>query len=168
MKLEAIKRQGQRTDLTSTPLVGKLKGKETAEIIGEAVGESREQVRRYIRLTELIPPMLNMVDEDRLSIRSAVELSYLPHEQQRMLFYVIEAEDRVPSHAESIKMRTHSKEGRLNNDAIVSIMQENKPVRVEHFKLLKERIQRFFPADTPAQTIEETIIKALELWYLKQ
>ena len=165
MKLEAVKRQGQRTDLTSTPVAGKLKGKETAEIIGEAVGDSKDQVRRYIRLTELTPPMLDMVDEGRMAMRPAVELSYIPPEQQDVLRDFIEAEERTPSHAQAVKMRKLSDEGQLTNEIIASIMQEIKPTQVEHFKLPRERIQRFFPLETPAQTIEETIIKALELWH---
>ena len=169
MKLDAMKRQGQRTDLTSTPLAGKLKGKETAEIIGEAAGESKDQVRRYIRLTELIPPILGMVDEAQLAMRPAVELSYLPQEQQQMLFDVIVNEGSTPSHIQAAKMRTLYNEGTLDNSVIQSIMQEDgKPVQVQHYKLSREKIHRFFPAGTPAQTIEETIIQALELWHNQQ
>jgi len=165
MKMEAMKRQGQRTDLTSTPLVGKLKGRETAEIVGESSGDSREQVRRYIRLTELNPPMLDMVDEGRIAMRPAVELSYLPQEQQQILLDVIGSEDRTPSHVQAAKLRKLSSEGSLDYDAIVSIVKEETPSRAEHFKLPKEKIHHFFPAGTPAQAIEETILKALELWH---
>jgi len=168
MKLEALKRQGQRSDLTSTPLAGKLKGKETAEIVGEAVGESKDQVRRYIRLTELNPPMLDMVDEGRIAMRPAVELSYLPQEEQQILLDVIGSEDRTPSHVQAAKLRKLSNEGHLDYDAIVSVIKEDTPPRVEHFKLPKEKICKFFPADTPAQAIEDTIIKALELWHKNQ
>jgi len=168
MKLEAMKRQGQRSDLTSTPLAGKLKGKETAEIVGEAVGESKDQVRRYIRLTELNPPMLDMVDEGRIAMRPAVELSYLPQEEQQLLLDVIGREDRTPSHVQAAKLRKLSNEGHLDYGTIVSIIKEETPPRAEYFKLPKEKIQQFFPADTPAPAIEKTIIKALKLLHSKQ
>ena len=168
MKMEAMKRQGQRTDLSSSPLAMKLKGKQTAEIIGEAAGDSKDQVYRYIRLTELNPPMLNMVDDGRIAIRPAVELSYLPQEQQQILLDAIGSEDRTPSHVQATKLRKLSNEGQLDYDAIVSIIKDEAPPRTEHFKLPKEKIQHFFSMDTPAQTIEETMIKALELWYKNQ
>jgi len=168
MKMEAMKRQGQRSDLTSTPMAGMLKGKETAEIIGEAAGESKDQVRRYIRLTELNPPILDMVDKGQIAMRPAVELSYLPQEEQQILIDVIGNEDRTPSHVQATKLRKLSNEGYLDYDAIVSIIKDETPSRAEHFKLPKEKIQHFFPTDTPVQTIEETIIKALELWHKNQ
>ena len=168
MKLEAMKRQGQRTDLTSSPVEMKLKGKQTAEMIGETVGDSKDQVYRYIRLTDLNPPMLNMVDEGRIAMRPAVELSYLPEEQQKILLDVIGSEDRTPSHVQAAKLRKLSTEGNLDYEAVVSVMQEVKPAQVEHFKLPRDKIHRFFPEDTPAQAIEDTIIKALELWHKNQ
>ena len=168
MKLDAMKRQGHRTDLTSTPVAWKLKGKETAEIVGEAAGESKDQVRRYIRLTELAPSILAMVDEGKIPMRPAVELSYLPQIQQEILLDVIEAGNRVPSHLQAVKIRKLSDDGYLTGDAIASIMQEDKPAPAEQFKMPRERIQHFFPSNTPTQTIEETIIKALELWHRDQ
>ena len=165
MKMDAMKRQGQRTDLTSTPTVSKLR---TDELVGAEAGESREQVRRYIRLTELNPPILEMVDEGRIAMRPAVELSYLPQEQQQILLDVIGHEERTPSHVQATKLRKLSNEGHLDYDAIASIIKDEAPPRAEHYKLPKEKIQQFFPTDTPAQTIEETIIKALELWHKNQ
>jgi ParB family chromosome partitioning protein len=109
--------------------------------------------------------MLDMVDSGQIAMRPAVELSYLPYEQQQLLQDIIEAEDRTPSHTQATKMRILSKEGRLDSDAIIDIMREEKPGQAEHFKLPREKIHRFFPSNTSAQTIEETIIKALELWH---
>ena len=164
MKLDAMKRQGKRTDLTSEPVAWKLKGKESAEILGEQVGESKDQVRRYIRLTELIPPILDMVDEGKIAMRPAVELSYLPKEQQQALFDTMELEDCTPSHAQAIKMRKFAEAGKLNEEVILSIMTEEKPNQVEQFKIPKKRIDKyFFPGTTPKQ-MEDTIIKALELY----
>ena len=168
MKLEAMRRQGQRSDLTSTPLAGKLKGKESAEIIGDAAGESKDQVRRYIRLTELETPMLDMVDEGKIAFRPAVELSYLPKEQQQSLLTTMESEDCTPSLAQAIKMKQFSQEGRLNEDVILSILSEEKPNQKEQFKMPRERISKYFPPGTPAQKIEDTIIKALELYRRRQ
>ena len=174
MKLDAMKRQGQRTDLTSPPVVEKLSGKAALSTsqIGKTVGESHEQVRRYIRLTNLIPELLDMVDHSvlkepgklQMALRPAVELSYLTVEEQSALLEAMVSEDRTPSHAQAIKMREFSEKGRLNPDVILSIMQEEKPNQVEQVKIARNRIDRFFPAGTPAQKIEETIVKALELY----
>ena len=141
MKLDAMKRQGQRTDLTSTPVEQKL-SKYSVEILGEVVGESRSQIQRYIRLTELIPPILDMVDEGKIAMRPAVELSYLPKEQQQILFDTMELEDCTPSHAQAIKMRKFAEAGKLNEDVILSIMTEEKPNQVEQFKIPKKRIDK--------------------------
>ena len=164
MKLDAMKRQGKRTDLTSEPVAWKLKGKESAEILGEQVGESKDQVRRYIRLTELITPILDMVDEGKIAMRPAVELSYLPKEQQQALFDTMELEDCTPSHAQAIKMRKFAEAGKLNEDVILSIMTEEKPNQVEQFKIPKKRIDKYFSPGTTPKQMEDTIIKALELY----
>lgn len=164
MKLEAMKRQGQRTDLTSNPSGRKLRGVESAKIIGESLRDSQIQVRRYIRLTELIPQLLDMVDENQLAMRPAVELSYLLQENQQALLAVIKSKNCIPSHIQAVKLRKFSEEGCLSNDAILSIMQEGNPSLSVHFKLPTEKIHRFFPANTSTKVIEETIIKALELW----
>ena len=161
MKLEAMKRQGQRTDLTSVPLAQKSTSR--AEL-GRQVGESQDQVRRYIRLTYLIPSLLDMVDENKIAMRPAVELSYLPESAQNALQEMIEMEDCTPSHAQAIKMRRFAEEGKLSEEVILSIMQEEKPNQKEQFRMPRERINKYFPAGTPAQKIEDTIIKALELY----
>lgn len=134
MKLDAMNRQGKRTDLTSTPVVSKLR---TNEILGKETGESRETIRRYIRLTELILPILDMVDEGKIAMRPAVELSYLPKEQQQELFDTMELEDCTPSHAQAIKLRKFAEAGKLNEEVILSIMTEEKPNQVEQFKIPK-------------------------------
>lgn len=149
-------------------MVSDYKEPRTNEKLAETVGESREQIRRYIRLTELIPPILNMVDEGQIAMRPAVELSYLPQEQQELLQNVIENEGRAPTHVQAVKMRKLSDEGHLDNKTIISIMREYKSAQAKQFKLPREKIQRFFPLETPAQMIEETIIKALELWHNSQ
>lgn len=164
MKLEAMKRQGKRTDLTSEPMARKLKGKESAEILGEQVGESKDTIRRYIRLTELIPEILEMVDNKKIAMRPAVELSYLPKEEQEILYDTMESEDCTPSHAQAIKIRKFSEEGRLNEDVLLSIMSEEKPNQVEQWKIPKNRLKKYFPSGTTQQKMEETIIKALELY----
>ena len=137
MKLEAMNRQGQRTDLTSTPPVSKFR---TNEMLAQQSGESRETIRRYIRLTELITPILDMVDEGKIAMRPAVELSYLPKDQQELLLDTMQLEDCTPSHAQAIKMRKFSEEGRLNEDVIYSIMSEEKGNQKEQFRMPKERI----------------------------
>ena len=161
MKLEAMKRQGQRSDLTSTPLVSKSRSNEE---LGQKNGDSREQVRRFIRLTELIPSVLDMVDSGKIAFRPAVELSYLSKEQQQSLYDTMECEDCTPSLAQAIKMKEFSRDGKLTEEVILSIMQEEKPNQKEQFKMPKERISKYFAPGTPAQKIEDTIIKALELY----
>ena len=161
MKLEAMKRQGQRSDLTSTPVVSKSRSNEE---LGQKNGDSREQVRRFIRLTELIPSVLDMVDSGKIAFRPAVELSYLSKEQQQSLYDTMEREDCTPSLAQAIKMKEFSRDGKLTVEIILSIMQEEKPNQREQFKMPKERISKYFAPGTPAQKIEDTIIKALELY----
>lgn len=161
MKLEAMKRQGQRSDLTLTPLVSKSRSNEE---LGQKNGDSREQVRRFIRLTELIPSVLDMVDSGKIAFRPAVELSYLSKEQQQSLYDTMECEDCTPSLAQAIKMKEFSRDGKLTEEVILSIMQEEKPNQREQFKMPKERISKYFAPGTPAQKIEDTIIKALELY----
>ena len=164
MKLEAIKRQGRRTDLTSAPLEPKLKGSRSNEELAANSPDSRSQIQRYIRLTELIPPVLQMVDDGKIAFRPAVELSYLSKEQQESLYSTMECEDCTPSLAQAIKMKEFSKDGKLTDEVIISIMQEEKPNQREQLKIPKERISKYFAPGTPAQKIEDTIIKALELY----
>ena len=180
MKLDAMKRQGQRTDLTCEPVAHKLKGMKSRDVLAEQVGESKDQIRRYIRLTHLIPEILELVDNSvlkdqemlQIAMRPAVELSYLRKEEQADLFAIMDEMDCTPSHAQAIKMRqmSEAKTGgeRLAKDALVSIMKEEKPNQKEQFKIPKEKISRFFAPGTPTQKIEDTIVKALELYRKRQ
>lgn len=168
MKLEAMKRQGQRTDLTLSPLATKLRGQRSDEILGKQVGESKDTIRRYIRLTELIPSILEMVDEDKIAMRPAVELSYLSKEQQEFLFDTMQSEDCTPSHVQAIKMRKFSEEGKLDNDVIFTVMTEEKPNQVEQFKMPMKRIDKFFALGTPKKKKEDIIVKALEIYQRNQ
>ena len=164
MKLDAMKRQGQRTDLTCEPVAHKLKGMKSRDMLAEQVGESKDTIRRYIRLTELIPPILDMVDEGKIAMRPAVELSYLPKQQQQELFDTMELEDCTPSHAQAIKLRKFAEAGKLDGDVILSIMTEEKPNQVEQFKIPKKRLDKYFSPGTTIKQMEDTIIKALELY----
>lgn len=161
MKLDAMKRQGARTDLTSVPMAQKLISR---ELLAEKSGESQDQVRRYIRLTELTPDLLKMVDEGKIAFRPAVELSYLSKEEQASLLMTMESEVCTPSLAQAIKIKKFSQEGRLNDDVILSILSEEKPNQKEVYKLPKERLDKYFPRGTPPEKIEEIIFKALELY----
>ena len=142
----------------------------------EQVGESKDQIRRYIRLTSLIPELLDMVDNSvlkesgtlQMALRPAVELSCLTADEQRNLLETMLSQVCTPSHAQAIKMRDFSEKGKLNADVILSIMEEEKPNQVEQFKIPKERIAKFFSPGTPAQKMEDTIVKALELYRKRQ
>jgi ParB family chromosome partitioning protein len=164
MKMEALKRQGERTDLTSSPVGMKLAGRQTLDIVGEINGDSRNQVHRYIRLTELIPQILQLVDEGKIALRPAVELSHLPPESQALVLDAMECEDCTPSHAQTLKMREFARDGRLDENVIASIMQEEKGNQKEQFKIPREKLSKYFPASTPPAKMEEIIIKALEMW----
>lgn len=170
MKLDAMRRQGQRTDLTSTPVVEKLKGKDalSSAIVGKASGDSYEQVRRFIRLTNLIPEILDMVDDGRIAFRPAVELSYLAEQEQCALYDTMGREDCTPSLAQAIKMKAFSRDGKLTDAVILSIMEEEKPNQKEQFRIPKERISKYFKPGTPARTMEDTIIKALDYYRKRQ
>ena len=161
MKMDAMKRKAGRPKENSTPMVSNLR---TDEIIGEESGESREQVRRYIRLTELIPELLTMVDEEKIAFRPAVELSYLTENEQRDLLETIESEDCTPSLAQAIRMKNLSKVGKLDMDTIFAIMTEQKPNQKEKIKIPMERLEQFFPRGMPQKQIEDTIVKALTLY----
>ena len=169
MKLEAMRRQqGERTDLTSATPLQKSKGKTSRELLAENSPDSHEQIRKFIRLTNLIPPLLDMVDEGKIAMRPAVELSYLPENEQTILHEMMEMEDCTPSHAQTIKMRQFSESGKLTEEVILSIMQEEKPNQKEQFRMPRERISKYFPTGTPAQKIEDTIVKALDMYYKRQ
>ena len=161
MKMDAIKSQGQRTDLTSRPMGEKLL---SVEEIANDAEDSARQVHRYIRLTELIPELLTMVDEGKIAFRPAVELSYLTRDEQCDLLETIESEDCTPSLAQAIRMKNLSKDGKLDMDTIFSIMTEEKPNQKEKIKIPMERLERFFPRGMPPKQIEDTIVKALTLY----
>ena len=161
MEMDALNRQGKRTDLTLSPVATKL---DAAASVGEKSGESRDQVFRYIRLTHLAPALLDMVDEGRIAFRPAVELSYLTEQEQRDLIETIGYEDSTPSLAQAIKMKEFSREGRLNADVILSIMCEQKPNQKEKISFHTEKLKPYLPKNiTPKQT-EEYILKALEYY----
>lgn len=159
MRLDAMKRQGTRSDLTSTPLVSKSR---TNEELGIEVGESREQIRRYIRLTKLIPDLLDIVDDGKFALRSAVEISYLTQDEQRDLFEAISCEEAVPNIVQAKKMREFSEQGKLNADVILSIMLEQKPNQRETIRFNADRIRKYVPSNYNQKQTEEYIIKALD------
>ena len=162
MKLEAIKRQGERRDLTSAQ-VGQ-KSKWAVERVAENVGDSRSQVQRYIRLTELQPELQQMVDEKKIGLTPAVELSYLKPEEQAAVIETIDSEQAVPSLSQAQRMKKLSQEGRLNGDAVLSIMSEQKKPEAWNISLPIEKLQKYFPRSYTPQRMEETIFKLLEGW----
>lgn len=168
MKLEAMKRQGERVDLTCAPTGHKLDRKKSRDILAESEGESKSQIQRYIRLTELIPPLLDMVDEKKVAFQTGVTISYLKKDEQEQLLDSMEYEDCTPSGAQAKKMKEFSEQGKLNENVILSILQEEKPNQIEKIKIPKERISKFFPKGTPEKKIEETIVKALELYQRRE
>jgi len=159
MKLEALKRQGERTDLTSSQVGTKLRPDEK---VAQDAGESRNQVQRYVRLTELHPELLQLVDSGKIKFNPAVYLSYLWEEEQAALLEAIQREDATPSVAQAIKMKQFSDDGKLTPEVIQSIMAEEKPNQVEQFKIPKAKLSKYFPEGTSAQKMEDIIIKALE------
>ena len=164
MKLDALKRQGQRTDLTSSPLDKKLKGLTSAQQVSQKSGDSQPQIYRFIRLTELIPPVLQMVDDGKIAFRPAVELSYLSEDEQRNLVETIDSEEATPSLSQAIRMKKLSQEGKLDMDKIFSIMTEEKPNQAETVKFKSDELSRFFPERTPPELIRQTIPKLLDAW----
>ena len=164
MKLEAIKRQGKRHDLTSTQPVQKL----SVEQIAEDAGTSREQIRRYIRLNELQPELQHLVDEGKIGMTPAVEISYLKPDEQKMLVETIDSEQATPSFSQAQRMRRLSQEGKLNDDAVLSIMTEQKKPENWDLKLPMEKIRKFFPRSYTPQRMEETILRLLETWMKKR
>lgn len=162
MRLEALSRQGKRTDLTSNPLGRKSDGKETAQIIGEQSGDSQTQVRRYIRLTNLVPELLEFVDEERIKMRPAVELSYLDEDCQRDVVDEIDLNDATPSHDQTIRMRKLFNEGNLTTEAIHAVMSEEKPNQKEKIVLRGDRVRQLIPKNIPVSQTEDFVCKALE------
>lgn len=165
MRLEAMKRQGQRTDLTSRPVGDKLDERRSGEILGETVGESERQVQRYIRLTELVPELLQLVDDAKIALRPAVELSYLNDIEQQDLVEEIGLTLATPSHAQAIKMRNFSKEGKLTPEVIESIMFEEKPNQREKINIRYEDARRYIPSSVPYEKTGEFVLKALEYYH---
>ena len=159
MRLDAMKRQGERTDLTLSPVATKL---DSASQIGQLVGESRDQVFRYIRLTNLVPELLHLVDDGRIALRPAVELSYLHPAEQLSLVDTISYEESTPSLAQAIKMRQFSRQGKLDSDMILSIMCEAKGNQQERILIPTDRIRKYIPKDLTPQKTEEYILAALE------
>lgn len=156
MKLEAMKRQGERSDLTSTQVVSKFR---TSEIVGEQNGESREQVRRYIRLTKLIPDILKMVDKQRIAFNVGVELSYLTENEQQYLFEAIELEDKTPSLSQAIQMKKLSQAGKLDSDTISKIISEEKPNQREKISFQLDELSKYFPKKFTPQDIYKRLLK---------
>ena len=164
MRLEALSRQGKRTDLTSNPLGRKSDGKETAQIIGEQSGDSQTQVRRYIRLTNLVSELLEFVDEGRIKMRPAVELSYLDEDCQRDVVDEIDLNDATPSHDQTIRMRKLFNEGNLTTEAIHAVMSEEKPNQKEKIVLRGDRVRQLIPKNIPVSQTEDFVCKALEYY----
>ena len=164
MKLEAIKRQGKRHDLTSTQPVQKL----SVEQVAEEAGTSREQIRRYIRLNELQPELMQLVDEGKIGMTPAVEISYLKPDEQKLLIETIDSEQATPSFSQAQRMRRLSQEGKLNDDAVLDIVMEQKKPENWDLKLPMDRIRKYFPRSYTPQKMEETIIKLLEMWMKKR
>ena len=161
MRLEAMNRQGQRLDLTSTPMVSKSRSNEA---LADKVGESREQIRRFIRLTELVPEILQMVDERQIAFRPAVEISYLAEEQQYTLLEAMGYNDATPSLAQAIKMKKFSQDGKLTDEVIQSIMEEEKPNQKEKPAFRDERITKLIPKSVPRGQETDFVVKALEFY----
>lgn len=163
MRLEAMKRQGQRTDLTSVQVEQKLSGRWSRSMLAEELGTSEAKVQRFIRLTHLIPELLALVDEGRMKMLPAVEVSHLSREEQAWLYDAMGAQACTPSHAQAVKMKRYSKEGSLTSALVRSIMEEEKPNQVEQFKIPKKSIARFFRPSATRDEIESRIVRALEL-----
>ena len=169
MKLEALKRQGQRTDLTSTPAACKLKG-ETADIVGKQAGESGDQVRRFIRLTYLIKELQDFVDKGQMKMRPAIELSYLDEETQRDIVDRLDETEAFPSHDQAIRIRKAYEAGEIDYDKVRDIMAEEKPNQKPKFKFSFDRLKPYIPKDYSDSKAEDYVIKALEFYqkYLKK
>lgn len=161
MRLEAMNRQGMRTDKTSTPSESKFR---TNEQLAEEVGESREQIRRYIRLTNLIPDLLELVDEGRIAMRPAVEISYLPEEAQEQLYETIDYNDATPSHYQAIRLRNFHSDGKLTSEVIEAIMSEEKPNQKEKSPFRDKRIVGLIPKNIPVEGQCDYVLKALDFY----
>ena len=168
MKLDAIKQQGARHDLTSVQPGQKLPGKSSRDLIAENSPDSSTQIQRYIRLTELEPQLLQMVDEGKIGMTPAVELSYLKPDEQQLLIETIDSEQATPSFSQAQRMKRLSQEGKLNDDTMLGIMMEQKKPENWNLTLPMDKIRRYFPRSYTPQRMEETIIKLLEGWMKKR
>ena len=169
MKLDAMRRQaGRPSKENGVPLGHHFQQGKSREILADNSPDSNTQIQRYIRLTNLIPEILDMVDDGRIAFRPAVELSYLTEQEQSALYDTMGREDCTPSLAQAIKMKAFSRDGKLTDAVILSIMEEEKPNQKEQFRIPKERISKYFKPGTPARTMEETIIKALDYYRKRQ
>ena len=162
MRLDAMNRQGERTDLTCSPVGNKLKGVKSSDLMATEVGESKSQIFRYVRLTCLIPGLLELADEGRIALRPAVELSYLSASEQETLLEAISYEDATPSLAQAIKMREFSANGRLDENVILSILSEQKPNQREKISFQADRLRKYIPSSIPAKDTESYVLRALE------
>ena len=165
MKLEAMKRQGQRTDLTSSPLDNKLSGTTSAQQLSQKSGDSQPQIYRFIRLTELIPPVLQMVDDGKIAFRPAVELSYLTRDEQAELWDLIGREDATPSLSQALRIKQLSRAAKLTPEVLYAILTEEKPNQKEQIRIKTESLRKYFPRNYSAQQMEREIIKLLEARY---
>lgn len=165
MKLDALRHQGERRDLTSSQVGMKL---QTLEIIGQQAGDSRNQVHRFIRLTELIPPLLNLVDERKIAFNPAVELSYLKPEEQTILLDAMDSEQATPSLSQAQRLKQFSQQGRLSEDVMRAILSEEKKTEVDRITLSNEILRRYFPRSYTPKQMEETILKLLEGWHRRR
>ena len=168
MKLSAMKQQGQRNDLTCSQVGNKLPGKKSSEILAEQVGESKNQIFRYIRLTELVPELLSMVDEKKIAFNPAVELSYLKSDEQLLLIDAMDTEQATPSLSQAQRLKKFSAEGNCTLEAMCAIMSEEKKGEPDKVTLTGDKIKKYFPKNYTPQQMEATIIKLLEGWHKKR
>jgi len=168
MKLSAMKQQGKRNDLTCSQVGNKLPGKKSSELLAEQMGESKNQIFRYIRLTELIPELLSMVDEKKMAFNPAVELSYLKSEEQLILIEAMDTEQATPSLSQAQRLKKFSAEGKCNLEAMCAIMSEEKKGEPDRVTLAGDKIKKYFPKNYTPQQMEATIIKLLEGWHKKR
>ena len=168
MKLEAMKHQGARSDLTCSQVGNKSAGKKSSELLAEQVGQSKNQIFRYIRLTELIPPLLDMVDEKKIALNPAYELSFLTPEEQAQLVETMDYEQATPSLSQAQRMKKFSQEGKLTEDVILAIMSEEKKSDLDKVTFTSDTLRKYFPKSYTPQRMQETIIKLLEQWQRKR
>ena len=168
MKLEAMKHQGERLDLTSAQVGRKLENRESREILAEQVGQSRNQISRFIRLTELIPTLLDMVDERKIALNPAVELSYLKKEEQILLLEAMDSEQATPSLSQAQRLKKFSQQKMLSLDVMRAVMSEEKKTDLDRVTLKNETLRKYFPKSYTPKQMEDTIIKLLEGWYKKR